>query len=468
MSADGTDSSVISPSLGVDASSIDSLLGQASDVVLSLDKDSVIRSVRVNPQFTLVSNGLRHWIGRDIRDVLTRDSADKFEARILGRTTLDASTIQLNHIDGDKTEFPIDYTHTPPRKDGGMLMLGRSLQMIAETQQTLTRMHLELEKERERQRQFEIKYRLLMQHGRDPLMLVDAESGQISDASDALLAILNERREAIVGKSVNQMFEVHGHGDDVDDVLQAILASGARSATTPLRLTRATTRKNIAVTSAPYRVVGDRILMCRIATPDHLNGMSNELSSAMTAFYIASGEAIVVTNADGAILTANESFLRLSGSADPALLTGKSIEGFLSRGGIDLKIILKTLANNRQLNGYQTGVRDEFGTESKVDLSANAVEIEGDSRIIFLLRDGRNKNSSVQNSEYLTDQAARNIVDLIGGVDMKDIVSDTTEVVEKMCIEVALEMTNNNRVAAANMLGLSRQSLYVKIKKYGI
>ena len=187
----------------------------------------------------------------------------------------------------------------------------------------------------------------------------------------------------------------------------------------------------------------------------------------MTAFYVASGEAIAVTNALGGILTANESFLRLSGAADLTLLNGKSIETYLARGGIDLKIVLKTLASNRQINGYQTSIREDLGTETKVDLSANLVDIDGDSRIIFLLRDGRNKSANLQTSEYLTDQAARNIVDLIGGVDLKDIVADTTEVVEKMCIEVALEMTNNNRVAAANMLGLSRQSLYVKIKKYG-
>jgi DNA-binding protein Fis len=37
-----------------------------------------------------------------------------------------------------------------------------------------------------------------------------------------------------------------------------------------------------------------------------------------------------------------------------------------------------------------------------------------------------------------------------------------------MCIETAVELTRNNRVAAAEMLGLSRQSLYVKLRKYGL
>jgi DNA-binding protein Fis len=37
-----------------------------------------------------------------------------------------------------------------------------------------------------------------------------------------------------------------------------------------------------------------------------------------------------------------------------------------------------------------------------------------------------------------------------------------------MCIEAALDLTSNNRAAASEMLGLSRQSLYVKLRKYGL
>ena len=37
-----------------------------------------------------------------------------------------------------------------------------------------------------------------------------------------------------------------------------------------------------------------------------------------------------------------------------------------------------------------------------------------------------------------------------------------------MCIETAIHLTNNNRAAAAEMLGLSRQSLYVKLRKHNL
>ena len=35
-------------------------------------------------------------------------------------------------------------------------------------------------------------------------------------------------------------------------------------------------------------------------------------------------------------------------------------------------------------------------------------------------------------------------------------------------IETALQMTSDNRASAAQMLGLSRQSLYVKLRRYGL
>jgi hypothetical protein len=53
-------------------------------------------------------------------------------------------------------------------------------------------------------------------------------------------------------------------------------------------------------------------------------------------------------------------------------------------------------------------------------------------------------------------------------VPLKDIVGQTTDLIEQMCIEAALHLTRDNRAAAAEMLGLSRQSLYVKLRRFGL
>jgi len=48
---------------------------------------------------------------------------------------------------------------------------------------------------------------------------------------------------------------------------------------------------------------------------------------------------------------------------------------------------------------------------------------------------------------------------LIGRVSLKELVREATEVIERLSIKAALELTNDNRASAAEMLGLSRQSL---------
>jgi DNA-binding NtrC family response regulator len=91
-----------------------------------------------------------------------------------------------------------------------------------------------------------------------------------------------------------------------------------------------------------------------------------------------------------------------------------------------------------------------------------------DTSRLEVMRDSAAPIPAQPGAAPMSDDAMRNVMDLVGSAPLKDIVSATTDVVEKMCIETAVELTNNNRVAAAEMLGLSRQSLYVKLRKYGL
>ena len=51
---------------------------------------------------------------------------------------------------------------------------------------------------------------------------------------------------------------------------------------------------------------------------------------------------------------------------------------------------------------------------------------------------------------------------------LKEIVRETTDLIERLCIEAALELTKNNRASASEVLGLSRQSLYSKLRRFGL
>ncbi len=65
-------------------------------------------------------------------------------------------------------------------------------------------------------------------------------------------------------------------------------------------------------------------------------------------------------------------------------------------------------------------------------------------------------------------QLLGSMTEQLGTTTLKGLVSATVGLVEKHYIEAALEEVQGNRTAAAKILGLSRQSLYVKMARYGI
>ena len=60
------------------------------------------------------------------------------------------------------------------------------------------------------------------------------------------------------------------------------------------------------------------------------------------------------------------------------------------------------------------------------------------------------------------------LTELVGRMPLKDIVRESTDLIERQCIEAALAFTSNNRASAAEILGLSRQSLYSKLHRHGL
>ncbi len=60
------------------------------------------------------------------------------------------------------------------------------------------------------------------------------------------------------------------------------------------------------------------------------------------------------------------------------------------------------------------------------------------------------------------------LTELVGRVPLRDLVRQSTDLVERLCIETALRKTRDNRASAAELLGLSRQSLYSKLRRHGL
>ena len=67
-----------------------------------------------------------------------------------------------------------------------------------------------------------------------------------------------------------------------------------------------------------------------------------------------------------------------------------------------------------------------------------------------------------------TPKSIQHLTELVGRVPLKEVIRESSDIIERLCIEAALELTGDNRASAAEMLGLSRQSLYVKLRRHGL
>jgi transcriptional regulator PpsR len=179
-------------------------------------------------------------------------------------------------------------------------------------------------------------------------------------------------------------------------------------------------------------------------------------------------DALVVTSDEGRILAANRAFLDLAQLASDEQVRNESIERWLGRPGVDLGVLLANLRQSGEVRLFATQVRGELGGSAEVEISATRLGSAEEPAFGFAIRNVDRRRAVEGRSARTLPRSVEQLTELVGRVSLKELVRETTDVIERLCIEAALELTQDNRASAAEMLGLSRQSLYVKLRRYGL
>ncbi|MEM9433379.1 MAG: transcriptional regulator PpsR [Pseudomonadota bacterium] len=443
------------------------IVATASDIAITITDAGRVESVIVNPLNQAIGQ-LDHWANRDLRDFLAEDSASRFDDLINsfrnGQAT-HTSAVEINHFDNTNWEFPIRYTFHATGMDGTILMLGRDLRPIAELQQRLVKAQLALEKDYESRRDYETRYRVLMETSQECLVLVEAASGRVADLNTAAAQLLGVDADALVGNLFVNEFDPNRKSDFLDRLAEA----AGRDGGTAIDAGTVRTKRPVTIFPTLFRAAGDRIILCRLETENRTERADEELTDNLSTLYRNGTDAVVFCDDRGGIMSSNDAFLDLSDAALPTDVKNRSLGEFLARGQVDLKVLLDNASRTGRMRMYSTKLIGKHGAELPVDISATHLGNSAKESFAFVLRDASRPDRLFdQGSDSSNEKQMQNVVELVGSSPLKDIVSATTDVIEKMCIESAVELTGNNRVAAAEMLGLSRQSLYVKLRKYGL
>jgi transcriptional regulator PpsR len=131
-------------------------------------------------------------------------------------------------------------------------------------------------------------------------------------------------------------------------------------------------------------------------------------------------------------------------------------------------LIANALKQHQSFKQISTELKGEFGSSTLVEISGVAVRNAQANLYGLCIRDVSRRGLIEDSSAKVMPRSVSELKELVGRVSLKDIVGETTDVIEQLCIEAALELTGDNRAAASEMLGLSRQSLYVKLRRFGV
>ncbi len=442
------------------------IIASASDLAIVVSEEGRVLSVLAREDAAM-RDDLASWEGSDLRDHLTSESVPKFDMQLdaVARGEGRGVAVELNHTDPGLTEFPVRYTFHPIGPDGAILLLGRDLRPIAEMQQQLIKAQMALDRDYEAQREYDTRYRVLMERTQDAMVFVSIGTGRITDANTAAGHLLGATRQELVGASFAQEFDGRRRGE----VMESLTSLALDDAPGHVELTTRRVRRDVRVTPTMFRAAGERVMLCRIdEQAAEREPVTDELQAGLSALYRDGVDGILFTDRDGVIRAANTAFLNLADAAHASAVKGRSLADFLVRGSVDLKLMLENTTRAGQMRMYATRLRSAVGTEIAAEISATWLDDRSHPAVVFVIRDASRAEAMRTPGATVSDDAVRSVMELVGSATLKDIVAETTDVVEKMCIETAVELTRNNRVAAAEMLGLSRQSLYVKLRKHGL
>lgn len=448
------------------------LVSASADVVLVVDEMGIIRDMAFGSD-ELLSHGYRRWLGKPWSQTVTVESRPKVEEMLKEADSGGTSKWRhVNHPSDDGADLPLSCSVVPIHRAGGSsrsggghsVVFGRDLRSQVALQQRVVSAQLSMERDYWRLRHVETRYRLLFQVAVEAVMILDATTEKLEDANPAAYKLIGQAARR-PGWSLSESID-SGSMAAVQQLFAMLRANG-RGDAVEVRLSGSS--DPFMLSASLFRQESSTHLLLRFASSQPRSQVVDRGSKQRLLEIVENApDALVVTDLDGRVLTVNRAFLELAQIANEEMAVGQSLEKWLGRTGVDLSVLISNLRQRGAVRLFATQMTGEFGSTAEVEISAVAVT-EGDHPCLgFTIRDvGRRLTSDARVGKELPRSAGQ-MTELVGRVPLRDIVRETTDLIEQLCIEAALQLTGDNRASAAEMLGLSRQSLYVKLRRFGV
>ncbi len=438
------------------------LLKASSDIALLIDDEGQVLDVSI-ADASLSETLHGHLIGRRLHDTVTEESRTKVSELLESARQGEAPRWrQVNHQAGRAADEDHPVRYCAMKLDSGkrLLVVGRDLQLIADLQQQLISAQETSERDFWRLRQAESRFRLLFQVCSDAVLVVDTETERVLEVNPVAEALLGADRK--VGR-LAALFEA-----DTEQNLRLLLArAGTAGSAEGNGFSLRDSGEALSLRVSALRQGNSSIYLIILLPPERAGEVRSPLIDRTLGLIDHAPDGVVICDEGGVVLHANPSFIELAQLHSPEQAVGQPLGTWLGRSAVDVNVLLANVRKHGAVRNYATAVRGALNVSAGVEVAGCLLDDveEGESAYGFVLRSTEQRPGG---SDVVRTRSVDQLTELVGKVPLKELVRESADLIERLSIEAALTLTSNNRAAAAEMLGLSRQSLYVKLRRYGI
>ncbi|MAC25489.1 MAG: transcriptional regulator PpsR [Sandaracinus sp.] len=438
--------------------------GSCADLTLVLDRRGEIVDVWLSDDLSEAEEAA--WttlVGRQWADTVLPDSRRKVERLLANAFSGTASPArEVNqHVDG-LGDVPIRFGGVLV-DDDHVIAPGQDLRPLAEIQQRLVSSQQAMDREYRRLRQADTRYRVLFHVCSEGVLVVRGDDRVVEEANPAATELLGADAAALAGSALTELFTDASR----DNLLTLLGAVEAGAAHTRVQLEARSSGEALTASASMFRQSGSVLMLLRF-WPVGERSTSAGRETRMLDVLDVLPDGFVVTDEDRRILSANAGFCDIVQRIDEDAVVGKSLDTWLGRPGLDLNIILANLREYGVVRDFATVIRTDFGVEQEAVVTAVSADDGKVPCYGFSIRTVASPRFAEPEPTTFLPRSVEQLRGLVGRVSLKEIVKESTDLIERLCIEAALDVSNNNRAAAAQLLGLSRQSLYSKLRRHGL
>jgi len=433
------------------------------DITLLLDMEGVIREATLSP--AMGSESVDGWLGRSWVEVAGDMGGDKVRRMVDDARASGISAFrQINQRFPSGMEIPMEFTTVLLGGRAGMLAIGKNLQAVAELQSRLIAAQQTMERDYWKLREIETRYRLVFDASNEAVVVVSAANLRIMEANRTAIEALNSsrrRNEDLTGREL--LHDVAAEDRDAVREMLARIRERGKALSILVHLgaeARPWMLRGSLITAEPGHV----FLLQFTAATDLSAPAEKREHSTVEELIDRLPDGFVAMDEAGVIGHVNQAFLDLVQIGSKGSAIGESLGRWLWQPGADLNALLASIQRYKAVRLFTTTIRGELGTETEIEISAAIGEFD---QIGVLLRNVARRLPSGGESDLLRS-ALGSMSEQIGKSSLRKLVKNTVSVVEQHYVKQALELASGNRTATAELLGLSRQSLYAKLNRYGL